>query len=351
MKIASIIILLISITTSVFAQNNKPYYDIIGNLSVNGEVTQSVLSQWHPYTLELTVPKEAAPSINGFDVGFAALSSVMEQVIQLDSIRITTCRYSLYHLDVLTEVETPVFDANGAPMVNINIQTFADETSNQPTFFTTPLSIQNVLGAATNSTNGVSVGTVVQNVGAIFSTKYHFVWGSSPDLTRPTLNQGYVIHFDISFVPIHLGVEYPEVKLAANQKSDLQFVYKVVDMQMPQFVSIENVYDPNPFSGDPNLHTEGVALRMTGQYLEYFKLQRSTDLQNWTDWDPDYIGLGSNWVGPFDVPVGDGGFYSNTFEWMLFDINYPNERRRPQKEFYRMVWTGRKGIWKIVQYP
>ncbi len=353
MKTASTILsLLVTFTLSSLAQqlDPKPHHDVIGNLSVNGEVTQSVLAEWTPYTFELPVPKEALNTTNGFDIGFAVVSSVMEQMVALDSVRFTTCRYSVYHLDVSTGVETPVLRSNGTPMINIDVVKFADETTLEtPTFFTTSFFAYNPLLGTTNSTNDASISVPIQNVGAIFSTRYKFTWGSTPDFTRPLLNQGYVVHFDIRFISTHLGVEYPEVKLKTGQNGDIRFVYKVVDMQMPELENIQFIYDPLPFSGNPNLHTEGLQLTMSSPYLEYFKLQRSADLQNWTDWS--FSGEGDGWVGPFDVPTGLGGFYSNTYRWTLFDRDYPDERRRPQKEFYRMVWTGKKGVWKIATYP
>lgn len=311
-----------------------PYYDVIGNLQLmrDGDVTRATIKSWQPYTFELKVPTDEAPSITGFNTGFMIVPSVNEHMVELDSIRITKCQYSIYHLDVLTGIETPVLYADGSSMTDIVVGTFSDETAGTNSLFTTTVSYWSDDGIIT-STNGGAISASVQHVGAIFSTKRRIVWGLEPDLQAPALNKGYVIRWDIRFIPVYQGVEHPEVRLSPK------FAYQVEKVPLPTLVSITSIRDVYDWDED------GTVLRMSGEQLEFFKLQRSADLINWTDWG--YDGEGDNWVGPYTIPDStNGGFWSNIHEWILFDPAFPMERRRPGKEFYRMVWTGKRGSWR-----
>ena len=319
-----------------------PYYDTIINLGIpaNGEVTQASMATWDPYTPNLNVPKEAADSIAGFNTGFGISATVAEQGITLDSIQITEMKYSLHHLDVVTGNETPVLRTDGSQQTDIHVTSFNNEANgNNPSVFTTTRGNQELNGDI-NSPNNSPITTTIENFGVLFVTKHNFVFGSSPDFTQPTLNHGYIVRWNISFIPTHKGITYPEVTLHP------QFKYLVKDIKFPQMKKlVPLIQDSSEWS------EQGVVLQMYGEELEFFKLQRSTDLEHWTDWGFDEEG--GNWVAPFDVPYsGDReGFISNTYEWVMFDKAFPSERRMPAKEFYRMVWTGRKGTWKIAQYP
>lgn len=315
------------------AAQSAPYYDIIGNLGLlaDGPVTQGTLDSWNPSTFRLNVPIESASDIAGFNTGFKVIASVNESGVELDSIQITKCQYSIYHLDVLTGIETPVLYPNGSPATNIAVTSFSDESATETSVFTTNLTFFGEHGTV-NSTNGVPISTTVQHVGAIFSTKHTLTWGMWPDLQAPLPNQGYVIRWDIRFIPVYDGVQYPEVSLRQNG-DDIKFVYEVVKVPLPKMVRLSQ-YGLNG----------GVVLEMSGEELEFFKLQRSTDLTTWSD--VSFVGEVFNWVGPYNIPEDGGGFWASVFHWELFDQAFPNNRLRPSKEFYRMVWTGRRGTWR-----
>ncbi len=291
------------------------------------------------------MPPDQAALLPGFDIGFGILASLPDYQIELDSVRFTHCSYSVNHLDTASGVETPVLQPNGAPLTE-SISTFGAESTQEtgPVLFTTPVNYFSTFGGTPNSPTGDEVvGTTVNNVGVTFVTKLRFKWGSIPDLTRPELGKGYVVHFDIRFVPTYFGIEYPEVKVKANHRDDVSFVYQVIDVPVPQFVDIT----PFAWENMPGGTDRGVTLRMSGTHLEYFKLQRSPDMVTWTDWP--FYGEGNDWAWPYTLPADDvgWGFWPNVYEWTLFDMNYPNERRIPQREFYRMVWTGKRGTWRI----
>ncbi len=335
----------------VRAQLVEPYYHIVGNIAVDGHaVTQEVLTHWNPYTLELDVPADQAAVLQGFDIGFAVLPSKPDYSIELDSVRFTHFSYSVNHLDVATGVETPVRLPDGTAMTDVPIPVFGSESSNDPgpTAFTAPLGRFSVFGGSPNSPTGSSiVGSSVNGVGVIFVTGLKLNWDFVPDFTRPKFGKGYVVHFDIRIVPTYLGVEYPEKKIATtypefHHHDDVAFVYQVVDVPLPEFVSIT----PFAWENMPGGTDHGLVLEMSGTHLEYFKLQRSSDLKTWTDWD--FGGEGGDWSWPYTVPADDvgWGFWPSTYHWTLFDMNFPNERRMPQREFYRMVWTGKRAVWR-----
>ncbi len=338
-QLVSIIIgLMLAIPTShVSAQDITPYYDIIGGISVVGEFNRAMVNSNKPYTLNLNVPQVCVA--DGFDVGFRIQNSVWEQPIPLDSIKITRFEYDIYHTDSFDN-ETPVLLSDNSPAVGIKVKTFGDETTlSAPSVFTTDLTMWNE-ASSINSTNDTPIiGSTVNNVGDLFVTRQKLRWGSSQDFTKPVLGQGYIVRWHISFIPTYDGVEYPEVMLTIGGNDGINIVYKVADVPLPELVSLKSISETYPNSSD-----EGTVLRMSGEQLEYFKLQRSIDLVTWTDWG--FGGEGGNWVGPHTIPDGEVGFYSNTYEWVMFDQNYPNERRRPAKEFYRMVWTGVRGTWR-----
>lgn len=336
MKTISLLGLLFALVSHVLAQTPQtPYYDIIGNLNIpaNGEVTQASLSTWAPYTNKLNVPKEVADSITGFNTGFGIIASVQEQGVVLDSIQITGCKYGVYHLTVPADVESPVLSADGSPMTDITLTTYNDETSAaRPTIFTTYPGFRSELSGEISSTNGKPLHGLNSVVGALLVTKQNFVFGSSPDFTQPTVNNGYVVRWEIRFIPIHKGIQYPEVTLRPT------FTYKVLDFAYPKVVKLAALSEVYPQDNSD----EGTVLQMTGDELEYFKLQRSNDLKTWTDWTFD--GEGCNWVN-YSIPAY-GGYYASTFEWVMFDKAFPDEQRRPSHEFYRMVWTGKRGTWR-----
>lgn len=316
-------ILIFTLTSFVLAQT--PYYDIYANLNIpaNGEVNQMSLSALDGRTDKLNVPKEVADSITGFSTGFGIVASVDERVVQLDNIRIIGCKYSIYHLDVVTNTESPV-------VTDVTQTSFGDETSaSRPAIFTTILGFRNILSGEVSSTNSKPLTSTIGPVGALFVTKHNFVFGSSPNFSQPTVNQGYVVRWEISFIPTHQGIQYPLVTLNPT------FTYKVLDLEYPKMVKLAGLSETYPGWGDE----DGTVLRMTGSELEYFKLQRSSDLKIWTDWTFD--GEGCNWLN-YNIP-GDGGYYASTFEWIMFDKTFPDERRRAPQEFYRMVWTGKRG--------
>jgi hypothetical protein len=333
MKIISLFSILFTLVDLAVAQT--PYYDIFADLSIpaNGEVTQLSLSSLEPRTDKLNVPKEVADSITGFNTGFGIIASVDEQPVVLDSIQITGCKYSLYHLTIPTNVESPVLSTNGSSTTDIVLTTYSDETLvARPTIFTTFPGFRNVLSGEVSSTNSKHLSGQNSVVGALFVTKQNFVFGSSPNFAKPTVNNGYIVRWEIRFIPTYKGVQYSEVTLSPT------FTYKVLDFEYPKMVKLAGLSETYPGWGDE----DGTVLQMTGDELEYFKLQRSDDLKTWTDWT--FEGEGSRWI-DYSTP-GDNGYYASTFEWILFDKAFPNERRRAPQEFYRMIWTGKRGAWR-----
>jgi hypothetical protein len=334
MKITSLFSLLFALVSLAVAQT--PYYDIYANLNIpaNGEVTQASLSLFEARTDKLNVPMRIADSITGFNTGFGIVASVDEHSIQLDSIQITECKYSLYHIDMVASVESPVLSANGNPLTNIALTTYSDETaSGMPAIFTTIQGFRNILSGEVSSVNGKPItASKTGPVGTLFITKHNFVFGSTRDFVQPTVNKGYIVRWDISFIPTFEGVQYPSITLHPK------FIYKVLDFQDPKMVKLASLSETYPGWGEEN----GTVLQMTGEELEYFRLQRSSDLKNWTDWS--FEGEGSNWIN-YSIP-GDGGYYASTFEWIMFDKAFPNERRRAPQEFYRMVWAGKRGTYR-----
>ncbi len=321
---------------NIWAQS-APYYDVIGNLSVDEEVIQANLQHLTPYTTELSVPPGPAEDHLGFNLGFLIQASVEERIVVLDSIRMTGCSFSLYHLNVVTGEETPVLLINGNPAINTEVSVFASEAveSSRPSVFLTAAGTGPYNGPVISEDNTSIINTTVQNVGALFATRQKLTWGSLPDFTHPTLNQGYVVRWNIRFIPTFQGIEYPEVTLNGDR---IKFVYKVVNIPFPQMVNISG--------NGPN---GGMLVQMSGDYVEYFGLQRSIDLVNWVDWP--FAGEGNGWVGPLTYDMGEGAFAENIYQWELFDRSFPDERRLSPKEFYRMVWTGRKGVGRTSSYP
>ncbi len=330
--IAATLVLVFS-TSSATAQSNAPYYDVLGEISTS-DVTKVSMSDSGPWTMELPVPPTEAATLPGFNTGFYVNASVNERGVILDSMRVTQCTFSLYHLDVLTGAETSVLRPGGT-VTDISIALYTNEfvtpqgAHTRPSVFTT--GTLDFTGNYNSVANTPVVGTTVSNVARFWMTKQLFIWNNVPDFTRPALNQGYVVRWTLKFVPVYQGVQYPEVTLNPT------FRYKVIDIPLPEFVSIRQ-YD------EGEGHSKGNVLRMSGPYLEFFELQRSPDLVNWTPFSS--LGEGANWVGPNTHSFGGGLIGPNIFEWVI-----PSTMTNAlPREFYRMVWTGRRGSWR-PQFP
>lgn len=335
-------ILVLVSTSSATAQSNAPYYDVIGDITVAGDVTKGSLSDNDPWTMEIPVPPIEAAMLPGFYTGFYINASVNESPVILDSFRVTQCTFDLLHLDVLTGVETPVLRPGGT-VTNIPISLYTNEfvtpqgNHTRPSAFTT--GTVNFTGSFNSVVNTPIVGTTVSNVARFWVTKHLFTWNNVPDFTRPVLNQGYVVRWTIKFIPTYQGVQYPEATVRPT------FKYKVMDIPLPEFVGIGE-YDDG--AEGPGLG-KGTIVRMSGPYLEFFELQRSTDLQSWSS-VPAY-GEGANWVGSNTYTFENGWVGPNIFEWTLFDPSAPDIRRRLPREFYRMVWTGKRASWRPQSPP
>ncbi len=310
--------IIISLLTGLFlalpTNADEPVFNITGNLRVGEEANSLNTIQYGPSTFNLDVPVETAEGVCGFDISFAVTWSRQNESNKLDSIQITNCQYSIFHTNTATGIETPVILVDGNTATNINVPTFKDETSSGPVVFTVSNSWEDPkYNPEITSATGLPITTPASNVYGLLMTKQKFVWGSSPDFFKPTLGQGYTVRWKISFIPTYKGVQYTEQTIDGDY---LKFNYKVAEVPLPKLVSIS--------SDEPN---GGIILQMSGDQLEFFELQRSTDMENWTSWP--YTGEGDYWL---DV---------KTYQWTLFDRAFPNEPRRAPKEFFRMVWAGR----------
>ncbi len=294
-----------------------PYYDVVGNICISEEVTQATLALWKPFTFDLTVPPDS--QTDGFHVGFGILPSLDEHGVILQSVMITDMKFSLYHYDALTGLETPVMLPNGQPATNISPALYhvLEAGTSKPCVFT--LDGNNFNGNMNSPGNVAIKNTPVANVGTICSTRQRFQWNQFPDLTRPTLNKGYVLHWSVTFIPMYAGITLPAVTKTA------QFMYLAQDVPLPNFVSLTE--------NGPN---GGTLLRYQGSQLEFFELCRSTDLVNWTPWP--FAGEGNDYIG------------SGIFQWELFDREFPEERRVAPREFYQLKWKGRRGFWRTGSF-
>lgn len=305
--------------------DDPPRYEIESTIDIVDDVTRTTLVN-NPWALEVSVPPQFSDQYSGFNIGIFIVPKDDRNEIVLDSVRITQCAFSIYHLDVETGTLTPVKLPDGKDAVNISPSRFSMESeTSRPSVYTLDQKpfVENV-GKENSPNHAEVIGTPVSNVGAIGITKQKITWGIPSDLTRPTKGKGYVVKWTVKLIPTYQGVEYPEIDLSFNDR--LTFKYVVEEVGLPIFVRLTPPSDP----------IFGETITYAAHKLEFFELQYSADLLEWKPIKYD--------------AVRDSYRGGTIYRWDLSQLNLPLKDGR---RFYRMVWTPKPGFqhWPLLIPP
>jgi hypothetical protein len=308
-KLTTLLALLLA-TVNLLRANEEPYYEIASILSVTQPVTYETVWQrpLRPRDQDILVPAAMKNAFNGINIGFTIHNTVNESPEILKSLVFTKFAFSVYHLREDGSRDPVICDA-GQPVVDVPVLNFGSQDGIIPYVAIVEDDINT--GRFEEAVNTGPLSSPVQDVEGILVRNHTLPWDFCIDFTRPQVGEGYVVEWDIRFIPTASNrITYPETNLreqAPHYKRYLTFTYKVEDFEMPQMTKLE-------IEGDDTFVT------FKGKTIEYFVLERSNDLREWEELRLSSPAIMNRWY------LG-----ANTFWWHL-DNN--NESR----EFYRLRW-------------
>ncbi len=279
---------------------------VIGHMKVEtptggSDVMAYDLRSVGPKTLEIAVPPEAAARFSGFRLGFGISPIINDFPTTLSTIRTTetVCRVS--RLNVLTGIETLVDNGEVIPV----IYTHEQNPNARPA-----VSMLSGAGCSgiTKSVQGSPIATTtVTDAGTLLINKQRVTWGGSTP--APGLNEGIVIRWTVRYTGTKNDVTY-------NGEANVTFVYKVVDLERPTFVSMT----PPKAGAHGNIKFRGGFARFAT--LKLLSANGTTWLNRPSSPDPSYSPT------PVYLPAED------VYMWSL-----PSSIGAPPKLLARLEWS------------